>query len=501
MNTRTQSQKVCEFVASKIRKSRRFCLIGRWICKFFTYTLLANVCAYSSQTEASLCDIISRESELKIGEQSTKKEGRKKKTDVPKQTAPHNTTRLSLYSNGAIVNSTISQDEVAQNQSSIPGLSSAVDESSIVINPPEAIILESYWLADENVSKKQKKEHSVEKRDSKDERTQAAPHTRPSSVLKKVVLQTASSTTPAGQGAWGVQYLVRDIEWKAHHVIEFTRTMEYITVSSAISVSNRSHINFSDAMLQFCGGALPTAAKDEAASGSALEQKNKAISPTQNNLYIYRYDKPCSLAAYEKRTIVWSKAKRVAISTSNGLFVGGRFLGKMDEVVFPQIENWISFPNTKSVGLGRPLPRGDVAIYYSDCGFSSLIGHTEMQPIKSNEDVMIRIPWFNTRDSEYAFVTAQLKQEFFRILTPTMAEAEYVLIVKNLKDTTISLNVTVNNWPNQRSSVASSNTKHSINDNKEIVWLLDVNAKETKELRYKLIIVTQQEKNGSSQNG
>jgi hypothetical protein len=154
------------------------------------------------------------------------------------------------------------------------------------------------------------------------------------------------------------------------------------------------------------------------------------------------------------------------------------------------VENWITFPNAKAVGLGRPLPSGKVTIFYNSNGFSSVLGYAELDQTKSEGEVMIRIPDFNAHAgySGYTFITVQLTQENYRKLTPSTVEAEYELDIKNLKEKPVLLYVTVNKNQNQKCMIVRSNIKTETSKKGEIKWRVEIPAKDGVKLRYKLMI-------------
>lgn len=378
-------------------------------------------------------------------------------------------TRICLYTNGATVNMSMRGEDIqVGNNLLIKNLSDTVSEKSIVVRCPDAVLLQEYQLVDP--VKDPKKKEKIENNNS-----------------KNLELNVYSKDKLNLNDLWNIQYSVKKIYWTANHIIEFTSDREHIMFETTIRVSNRSGIDFKNAHIQFLDQELP----DEDVQKRELELGKTTVSV--NPSLIYQSSELRDLLTNQEKAIVWSNAKRVTISTSNGLFVGGKYLQKMNSVAYPQIENWISFPNIKEVGLGKPLPNGKVAVYYNNDNYISLVGFTTMNQVRESGDVTIRMPSFtqyrsNKTNDVYSSLTAHLTQESYRSLTPTMAEARYKLSLQNLKNTAVSLMVTVDCNEAQKCSVARENMKHKKNKHGEPMWVIEIPPKGSKELRYELTI-------------
>lgn len=368
-------------------------------------------------------------------------------------------TSICIYNNGATASLSFFSGQIKQDEGCfvIGGLSDKIDINSIIISCPEGFLLEEYKLEDVADSDQ-----------------------------KKLVLK-ANNIQKSDDNKWNAKYTVGNISWNASHAVVFYNDEEYITFETKIKVINDSGINFDDARLQFFDRELPKyKKKDEQA-----DMKSVSYSARQSSTY--KYAPQTSLISGETKTLVWCSAKRIAVNASSGLFVGGGYLKKIDGVRYPEVENWISFPNSKEVGLGKSLPSGEVSISFNKNDFFSLLGFSKIDPVKQNGDVTIRMPVLRQStkkndDESSDLVVAQLTQESFTPLTPAISAAEYKLNLQNLKNKPVLLVVTVDYSEAQRYSVDRENMKHKINKNGEAFWEISIPAKGTKELRYKLTI-------------
>jgi hypothetical protein len=428
--------------------------------------------------------------------------------------------KVSLYYDGAVISATVSP--VCANKKSvytIRGLSSKVNADSIIIRSPDKIDIDVYWLTEEKTSpktKKGKKNAKTKKAEDSeapqgissatqdpaaptggatdhDKNQQKSPKQEvPRVSPRSIVVKTLPSDIVVSQDSlWEIQFVVDDIHWNANYIIVFTKNMENINLFSTIHISNSSGISIKKAQIQFSGEKIPSSSKQGGQNASQPSEATDSVYTLPNSAsQIHRFDRLCSLGNGKERTIVLNNVKHVPVSISNEISVGGKYLSKMKDSVRLQVERWGSFPNTKDVGLGELLPSGRATIYHHDGVFFSLIGATDMRQIEAGGNAMIRIPAGST--NENSGIIAQLTQESYRPITPTIDEGEYRLVVANSKDSPVALFVNVNNDAGQVCSVARSNIKSQENDRKEIAWSLWLKPKETVELRYKLIIMRKQ---------
>ena len=361
-------------------------------------------------------------------------------------------TKVSIYSDGAVVNKLFKISDL-KNGNEIDKLSSEVEENSIMLHYPDNVSLIGYQFIDDGVN------------DKKEEITK-----------KSIILNIGDNLQQDALDPWRLQYVLNKIYWKANHTIEFSEDGEHLSFYTIIKITNHSGVDLKNIKVQF----LDTQIKNK---------NEKTDKQSYSDFLIYKHNDICDIPSGIEKTLIWTSAKRISISPKSGLFIGGKYLEKMTDVAYPKIENWIKFPNSKGVGLGKPIPSGNVSIYFNKKGFSSLLGIAEIPQAKIGEDVMVPIPENKNNNDEHSFIIAQLAQDSFRQLTPAMSEAEYKLSIQNMKNAPTSLCVTINKEHNQKCSVARSNLKYERNENKEITWQIEIPAKGTKEIRYKLIVI------------
>lgn len=389
-------------------------------------------------------------------------------------------TKLCWYLDGATVSISIPDKEIHQGEEfKISNLSDSVDEKSIIVRCPDSVILDEYKLL---------KVLPLDENKNKIKKTNILNNKKILSSDRFLKLNVHKIDKISENDLWKIQYSVKNVSWLTNHLIEFSSDKKHITFVTVIRVSNQSGIYFKNAQIQFLEHELPKDINKGESSGEFIQTYT---GPS----IIYKHYTKGDIAPNQDKMIVWNSAKRIAITTSNGLFVGGEFLKKMNETAYPQIENWISFPNIKEVGLGKSLPSGRVSVYHNRDGFVSLIGFANMNQVKAGTDVTIRMPpflqyrSFEKTENEDDHLDAQLVQESYRTLTPTIAEAEYRLVLKNSKNTPVSLTVTIDTHKTQKYSLArSSINSYEKNKRGEVCWKLEIPPRGSRELRYKLTL-------------
>lgn len=399
-------------------------------------------------------------------------------------------TKICWYFDGAVVTLPIPEKDVHQGEHyRIHHLSTAVDERSIVVKGPESAMVHAYYLkADSPADSSQTRPtgrdpKEVQRETSLSSTTDSASASSESSFVPSsqyLELTVSEPISVDDNAEWLLQYNVCHVSWSASHIVELTKDRQHISFSTFFHVQNLSGIPFQQARVWFIDKNLPQV------GGESTNHTTPA--------YAYRYPFPLDLGPQQRKVIVWNSAKRIAVRSSNGLFVGGTYLGKMEQKAFPQVENWITFKNTKAEGLGLPLPGGLVSVYSARNGFATLGGYTRMNSARNGEEVTMSMPSFvhrhgsKKKDEDEGILEATLVQESYRVLTPTVVETEYRLILKNSQSEATVLTVTLDMSSKVTYQVLRANISHERNERGEAVWTITVPPRGNREVRYKLAL-------------
>jgi hypothetical protein len=259
-------------------------------------------------------------------------------------------TKICWYMNGAVVVTMIPHNEVfVNNEFVIPNLSASVNERSIVVSPPPSVVVSGYNARTTN--------------------TQCCLH-----VTAQII------GTVSDNDLWKVQYITKDVSWSAYYYLEFTPDQNYVTFRAIFRLDNSSGILFQNIQILFF--------ESEIANEEQLKNAEPFITPHASTMYKHFIEGDLGTG----RDILWCSATRVPVSKRSGLFVGGKCLRKMDKIEYPRVQNWITFPNTADVGLGKALPSGIVSVHRNQDGFTPFMGYSTMNAVRGGDDVTIRTP-------------------------------------------------------------------------------------------------------------
>ncbi|GHS91810.1 hypothetical protein AGMMS49949_02840 [Alphaproteobacteria bacterium] len=404
-------------------------------------------------------------------------------------------TKICWYWDGATVHNSLPNSAVQKgNEFCIPNLSQFIHKKSIIPKGPDAVFIQNFQLQSENFfvknatpGEEKKGEATRPKKEKRGNKTPVAGTLNEEDSPNSLVLNLRDADKVTEKDMWKIQYSLSHVNWMAQHIIEFTKDRAHINFYTIFHVNNQSKVHFKNAHIQFFEGNLPGNEPEEDATDAVREQA----------VPVYSYDTVSDFAPLQSKMIVWSSAKRIAITMNNGLFVGGPFLKKLKGTAFPRIESRINFLNIKEVGLGKPLPAGKVAVYHNRNDFISLAGYTKMFQVKGGEEITLRMPASlmqstNTEaeEADAGLLYAKLEQSSYRVLTPAMSEAEYQLEVTNSQKTTASVTVTVNQDQQLKCSIIRSSLNAEVNKRGETFWKLEIPPNSSRTIRYKLTIRT-----------
>jgi hypothetical protein len=352
-----------------------------------------------------------------------------------------------LYRDGAVVRITrLNKDVAVSGGILIKGLSTSVNLRSIMIHSPDSATTKEFYV------------------------------NAPSDIQRD--LQVSAFGDLDDDDQWRIQFAVQNVSWMAYHQVKLSEDGAYVDYACLFHINNQSGIDLNNVQIMFLDAEMPT--------NSEMQDSDHS-----NSMYGYMHDAEESIPSGQERTIVMIQSKRIPTTSMNGLFVGGEYLGKMKDVKRLNIENWITFPNTTEVSLGKALPSGQVYIYKSRGEFISCPGISKMHSVSVGGDVTIKIPSrANNGPYEYMHVDAQLTQVSYRTLSQTLSEAEYRLALKNSKDVPVLIKVTIDVGPSASYSVERSSMNYEKNKKGEAYFLVEIPSSGSKELRYKLTIRT-----------
>ncbi len=237
-----------------------------------------------------------------------------------------------------------------------------------------------------------------------------------------------------------ISYLTGGLNWKADYNLRIDSRDDVGELSAWITVENSSGTDYSNARVSLVAGEIH---RVEATHGRgfyktmALEEKRMVSETTLGEYHIYRLDRRVSVADGEKKQISLIKTRRVRISKEY-IFQGDRGYiasfrsGKRQQL---PVQVFVMFDNSEKSGLGLPLPAGLVRVYQKDPeGNLQFIGEDRIGHTPVDETLRLQI-------GKAFDVIAERLQTDYRKYAPNVYETEWEIVIRNHKETDITVGV------------------------------------------------------------
>ena len=209
---------------------------------------------------------------------------------------------------------------------------------------------------------------------------------------------------------------------------------------------------------------------------------------TQESLFEYH------LYTLDRQTnILENQTKQVALLQADNITSSKEYLLKGQNYYYRsrvgdlgtkmKVAVYLSFENAKADNLGMPLPKGIVRVYKQDrAGSVQFVGEDRIDHTPENETVRLKLG--NAFD-----ITADRKQTDFKKLAGFGAynyvfESSYHIELKNGKDEDVVVRV-VEPMPGDW-NILSENLSHQKISSSEAEWLVNIPAKGSSELTYRV---------------
>ena len=198
-------------------------------------------------------------------------------------------------------------------------------------------------------------------------------------------------------------YLSRGMSWSADYVGTISPDSNMLDLVCWASITNQTGVEYPSAKITLVTGSPNVALADGAVltgsgremSGYAGESNTRAsvasapvAAPTATGeLYSYEVKAPATIGQNQMNRVRMLSADRVpikrdySIELSPGLGDGVRQNAQMA----------ISFTNSKSAGLGKPLPQGSVRVYESSRERQTYVGGSDIRDVPKDDKVVLTL--------------------------------------------------------------------------------------------------------------
>jgi hypothetical protein len=240
-------------------------------------------------------------------------------------------------------------------------------------------------------------------------------------------------------------YLAGNLSWNADYVLTVGRDDKAADLDGWVTVINNSGTAFHNARLQLVAGDLnrvPEPARYRAADMLVNAQETKARAQFQQENFSEYH-----LYSLGRRTSVEDKeTKQISLLEGTGVPVEKLFVVNGQNFYYHNRQNpgsplkdpvmvFYKFKNEEKVGLGVPLPAGNVRVYQKDSkGGLLFIGEDHIDHTPKDEFVNVKIG--NAFD-----IVCERKQTDYKSIATAVWEMEFEIKVRNHKDTPITVQV------------------------------------------------------------
>jgi hypothetical protein len=236
----------------------------------------------------------------------------------------------------------------------------------------------------------------------------------------------------SGQGRAELSYLTQGMTWHAEYVAVTEEQSNDIELSSWVSIENRSGATYKDAKLKLMAGDIhlvPKAVPLDGRAKIAMYAEAQAAPPSFEEkaffeYHLYTLQRPATLKDRQTKQI--------------SLFEPTTVAGKKEYIYDGQrnrenVSVNLVFENSKSDGLGLPLPAGKVRVYQQDDdGSLEFVGEDRIEHTPVDEEVRLVVGTAFDLKGERDLVETKR-------LADRLREEAYQIKLRNHKDKSVTI--------------------------------------------------------------
>jgi hypothetical protein len=238
----------------------------------------------------------------------------------------------------------------------------------------------------------------------------------------------------SGKGSAELSYLTKGMTWHAEYVAVTEDKSEDIELSSWVSIENRSGATYENAKLKLMAGDIhlaPSAVPLDGRAKMTMYAEAQGVPPSFEEkaffeYHLYTLQRPTTLKDRQTKQI--------------SLFEPTTVSGKREYIYDGQrnqenVNVNLVFENSKSDGLGLPLPAGKVRVYQQDDdGSLEFVGEDRIEHTPKDEEVRLIVGTAFDLKGERTLVESKR-------LADRVREEAYQIKLRNHKDDKVTINV------------------------------------------------------------
>ncbi|HEX5411058.1 MAG TPA: DUF4139 domain-containing protein [Terriglobia bacterium] len=309
----------------------------------------------------------------------------------------------------------------------------------------------------------------------------------PPGLYSKPTLVWLLENRNAGEQKLEADYMTKAVNWNADYVLTLPVEEAAADLSSWVTVSNSSGVNFRNTRLQLVAGQVHQAVQNiMPMAGRMMAMEAKAAAPgfseeALSEYHLYSVERPVTLPNDSSKQIAFVHASGINVQktyqiTGQQFYFYSPYQG--GEPAKQPVEAHLKFKNSEGNSLGVPLPAGTVRVYQADSnGSVQFVGEDSISHTPKGEDLNLYIG--NAFD-----VTAERKQTDFQNLGRDVYESAFQITIRNHKKGAVT--VDVNEPVNGTWTVLQSNYKYEKTSAFSIRFRVPVEADGQSVLNYRI---------------
>ncbi len=302
----------------------------------------------------------------------------------------------------------------------------------------------------------------------------------PEGLITRPTLKCIFNTKKAGTQDVELSYQTGGMGWNAEYVALLDKDDKNMDLKAWVSLTNNSGTAFKDVKLKLVAGDVnrvqpqPVYANGMGKRADLMMAEADASQFQEQSFFeyhLYSLQRPATLANNETKQISMFESENIRVTkkyqykSGFGGYYGGQNSSKVNVVV--------EFENKQSNNLGMPMPKGRVRLYKSDGESIEFIGEDAIDHTPKDEKLALKV-------GDAFDIVAEETQTDYRKITDRVHEYSYKIVLKNRKDTDIT--VDVNKYVGTNWEVLKSSLTHEKKDAQNIGFSVPVKAGKESEL-------------------
>ena len=255
----------------------------------------------------------------------------------------------------------------------------------------------------------------------------------PEGLITRPTLFWLYSSDFSGKADCRVSYQTSGIDWSAEYVGILSEDEKKLDLTGWSSINNRSGATYKNATLKLIAGDIHRAPQARTRPRGMLDEAVmlKAAAPGFEEKEFFEYH---MYTLPRKATIADNEIKQISLFEPAAADVKKEYYYQ-PEINSNKVKVSIEFLNSKSDGLGIPLPAGRTRIFKADeDGSMILLGEDKIDHTPRDEEVKLTIG--------YAFdISAEEKITDYNKISPQVEERGYEIELRNHKKENVSITV------------------------------------------------------------